>query len=96
MRVNLAQARLIAEKAIEQHRRQAARLAGYAFAPAQLKGETAAFWHFFVYLQQLSDTSHIPGGLSALVDKHDGHIWSHAEQEAYSMKDAAQPALEAA
>ncbi|KJH69774.1 SitI3 family protein [Aliterella atlantica] len=60
--------------------KQALLFPNYNFEPTKLFREDIMWWDFRALSPELSEVSHIPGGVIARVDKLDGHIWTAAEQ----------------
>ena len=53
------------------------------FSEVELHEESESFWTFLSGSQSMINDGYIPGAFFVVVDKADGHIWTHSEQEKY-------------
>jgi hypothetical protein len=84
-RVSIDEALLLAQPVLIQ--REATAFTGYQFGPVTLWREEARWWVIGAVSEQLLNEGHIPGGVSTVIDKLDGHIWTFEEIEALMRED---------
>jgi hypothetical protein len=89
--LTIAEALPIAERHIASVINNSERLREYEFSPVSFRREADRYWGFSAGSKQLQDEGYVPGAISACVDKVDGHIWSHKEQERYAQSISPYP-----
>lgn len=78
--LDFKEARNIAQNEVERIIKADAELTGKDVEEARLESENEFFWTFNADIPKLIKAGWIPGAITVLVDKKDGHIWTEEEQ----------------
>lgn len=90
--ISLEKAEQIAKAEIGRKINGSRRLAQYRFEPVELYADLKKVWHFVAVSEAMANDDFVPCGVSALVDKQNGEIWSLNDYENYLLSSQKQKA----